>query len=244
MKSHDYDFRLPRLFVEAPLQAASTLPLTTEQTHYLKTVLRRPDGAQLRLFNGRDGEWLGAIQYTGKKDGQVALDRQLQPQSERALRLHLVFAPIKKDRMDFIIEKAVELGVTDLHPVLTQFTTLREINDVRITRQIAEAAEQCERLDLPALHPLTPLKDFTSRKPSWKTLAALEREDAPFIGAISPVPSEIGLIIGPEGGFSEEERALLAQNQSFAPVSLGPQILRAETAAIFGLSVLIGNFTK
>lgn len=244
MQSHDYDFRLPRLFLEAPLQGAATLPLTGEQTHYLKTVMRRPDGAQLRVFNGRDGEWLGTLSFHGKKDGSVVLQRQIRAPVARALKLHLVFAPVKKDRMDFMVEKAVELGVTDLHPVLTKFTVIRDINEERMTRQMHEASEQCERLDIPALHKLQSLRDFVKSWDGVPLLSALEREDAPFIGRLSPVPAETGLIIGPEGGFSEEERTLLITPDWVKPVNLGPQILRSETAAIFGLSVLLGNFTE
>lgn len=226
------------------MQEATTLPLTGEQTHYLKTVMRRPDGAQLRLFNSREGEWLGTLHFAGKKDGSVALQRQIRLPASRALTLHLVFAPIKKDRMDFMVEKAVELGVTDLHPVLTQYTTIRDVNEARMIRQIQEAAEQCERLDVPKLHPLQSLKDFIKTWRGTPLLAALEREEAPYIGSLSPIPPETGLIIGPEGGFSEDERLLLTQPDWVKAVNLGEQILRSETAALFGLSVLLNNFTK
>lgn len=231
--------------MEAPLAENATIPLSVEQAHYLKTVLRRPDGAALRVFNGKDGEWLGSLTFAAKKDANVALTRQIRSQPDRALNLHLFFAPIKKDRMDFMIEKAVELGVTDFHPLLTQFTTIRDINTERMTRQIAEAAEQCERLDLPGLHDLRPWKEFLSMdEPSLTILAALEREDTPFIGSITPIPAEAGLLVGPEGGFSDAEKSALLQLKWVKPVSLGAQILRSETAAIFGLSALLTNFTK
>ena len=240
MQSLDYDFRLPRLFVDAPLSNSATVPLSPDQTHYLKTVMRRPEDAELRLFNGRDGEWLGRLAFSGKKDGSVTLTRQIRNAAPRPLKLHLLFAPIKKDRMDFMVEKAVELGVTDLHPVLTQYTTIRDINPERMTRQIIEAAEQCERLDIPTLHPLRSLKDLPK---SWSkgipVFAALERMDAVAIGALPAIPQELGLLIGPEGGFSEDERDSLTKEAGVTAVSLGDQILRAETAAIFGLSALI-----
>lgn len=206
--------------------------------------MRRPDGAELRIFNGIAGEWLGTLSYTGKKDGTVSLIRQIRPPAPRPLKLHLVFALIKKDRMDFLIEKAVELGVTDLHPILTQYTTLRDLNEIRVQKQVIEAAEQCERLDLPELHPLLALKELEKSWPEdVPLLAALEREDAPFIGTLS-VSSETGLLIGPEGGFSGEERQALMAKPWIRPVGLGKQILRSETAGIFGLSVLSANFRK
>jgi 16S rRNA (uracil1498-N3)-methyltransferase len=240
MQSPDYDFRLPRLYVDAPLSSDAIAPLSPEQTHYLKTVLRRPEDAELRLFNGLDGEWLGRLAFSSKKDSSVSLIRQIREQAFRPLRLHLIFAPIKKDRMDFLVEKAVELGVTDLHPVLTQFTTIRDINPERMTRQIIEAGEQCERLDLPKLHPLRTLKDFI---PAWdKTIPVLggfERIDAPFISTIPNLPQELGLLIGPEGGFGDEERSALLTQSWIKAVSLGDQILRAETAALFGLVALM-----
>ena len=244
MHAHDYDFRLPRLFVEDALQQNIILPLTQEQTHYLKTVMRRPDGAKLRVFNGRDGEWGGVLAYEGKKTATLTLETQLRTQTPRTPLLHLIFAPIKKDRMDFMIEKAVELGACALHPVLTQYTSIRDINPERVTRQIGEAAEQSERLDLPELGKLSSLKDFAR---AWNTaipvFAAFERFDAPLIGQ-SDLPTEAGLLIGPEGGWSDEERDFLLTLPFIRPVSLGTQILRSETAAIFGLSLLTGNFTK
>ena len=245
MHAHDYDFRLPRLFVQDALQQDTSLSLTQDQTHYLKTVMRRPDGAKLRVFNGRDGEWGGVITYEGKKAASLALETQIRPQGARTPLLHLLFAPIKKDRMDFMIEKAVELGACALHPVLTQYTVIRDINPERVTRQIIEAAEQSERLDLPVLHKLSALKDFARLwNPAIPVFAALERYDAPLLGKSGQIPSECGVLIGPEGGWSDEERDLLIKLPFIRPVSLGDQILRAETAALFGLSLLTGNFTK
>jgi 16S rRNA (uracil1498-N3)-methyltransferase len=245
MHAHDYDFRLPRLFVEDALQQDSALALNQDQTHYLKTVMRRPDGAKLRVFNGRDGEWGGVITYEGKKSASLALTTLIRPQGQRTPRLHLVFAPVKKDRMDFMIEKAVELGACALHPVLTQYTVIRDLNADRVTRQITEAAEQCERLDLPGLSPLCSLKDFARTwNPDLPVYAALERHDATLLGQIRPLPAECGLLIGPEGGWSDEERTFLLGLPFIRAVSLGEQILRSETAAIFGLSLLTGNFTK
>jgi 16S rRNA (uracil1498-N3)-methyltransferase len=239
MQSHEYDFRLPRLYVDHDLEMSGVLTLSVEQVHYLKTVMRRPDGTDLRLFNGRQGEWLGTISYQGKRDGAVTLQRRIRTTPIRKLKLHLVFALIKKDRMDFMVEKAVELGVTDLHPVITQNSVIRDLNTVRMERQILEAAEQCERLDLPLLHPLASLKDMIRIWPrNIPLLAALERQNSPFISVIEEIMPETGLLIGPEGGFGEDERRLLLDQPWVRPVSLGEQILRSETAALFGISVL------
>ena len=219
--------------------------MSAEQVHYLKTVMRRPDGTKLRIFNGREGEWDGLLAFSGKKDGHIVIGQQIRPAAARVLRLHLVFALIKKDRMDFMVEKAVELGVTDLHPVLTQNTVIRDLNTVRMEKQVLEAAEQCERLDLPVLHPVLSLKDALKGWPrDVPLLAALEREDAALIGSSGATAPVTGLLIGPEGGFSEDERTLMLAHAGITPVTLGEQILRSETAALFGLSVLSANFTK
>lgn len=244
MKSHAYDFRLPRLYVPDDIHANAVLSLSIEQVHYLKTVMRRPDGTNLRLFNGREGEWLATLRFTGKKDATVTITEQIRPPANRSLGLHLMFALIKKDRMDFMVEKAVELGVTDLHPILTQSTVIRDLNSPRMERQVLEAAEQCERLDLPTLHPLLSLKDALEIWPKdYPLMAALERENASFIGT-QPAALNAGLLIGPEGGFSDEERKLLLDHKTVTPVTLGEQILRSETAALFGLSIMSSNFTR
>lgn len=219
------------------------MPLSGEQTHYLKTVLRRPDGAKLRVFNGEDGEWQASLHYTGKKGAFLKLQQLLRHAAPAQRRLHLVFAPIRKERMEFMVEKAVELGATDLHPVLTQYTVVRDINEERLRRQIMEAAEQCERLDLPRLHGLTDLKHFLASWTGKPLLAAIERVEASPVATYASL-AECALLIGPEGGFSEEEKENLACQASVHPVSLGNTILRAETAAIFGLSVLTAGFTK
>lgn len=211
--------------------------------HYLKTVMRRPDASQLRVFNERYGEWLGQLAYQGKKDGAVHLQSLVQEVKPRPQKLHLLFALIKKDRQDFLIEKAVELGVTDLRPLLSHNTVIRDLNGERTKRQIIEAAEQTERLDLPVLHHLVSLEQALRAWPADIPLyAAIERNAAPLLASILPVPAEAGLLIGPEGGFSEDERALLCASKKIQPVSLGAQILRAETAGLFGLSLLSGNF--
>ncbi len=238
MKNQDYDYRLPRLFVEGDLAESADLPLDEDSAHYLKNVLRRPDGSQLRVFNGRDGEYLAVFKAKDRKNHILSLGKQTRPQPARARALHLAFALIKKDRQDFMIEKAVELGVTHFHPVLTHQTVIRELNTERTLRQIREAAEQCERLDIPALRPLVKLDAFAAGWDDATPLyAALEREEVPALGR-ALTGGACGILIGPEGGFSETEREGLLKDRKITAVGLGDQILRAETAAIFGLSVI------
>lgn len=232
---------LPRLFVNVPLETGNPLALSAEQTHYLKSVLRRPDGSALILFNGKNGEWQATFTFAGKRDGTAIPQHMRRPQPPEATPLHLAFCPIRKERLDFLIEKAVELGVSDLHPVLSQRTVVRDLNRERIHCQIVEASEQCERLDVPMLHPLRSLSSLMGEWPSAVPLyVALERDGAPTLISIPRPKAASGLLIGPEGGFTEEEKSWLKTCPSINPVSLGPRILRSETAALVGLGFLSG----
>lgn len=228
----DY-FKLSRLYVEGPLSAGGRVPLTADQAHYLKNVMRRNDGDPLRIFNGRDGEWHGTLAELGKKSGALDLTYQIRTQPTTTRRVHLYFAPVKKAAMDWMIEKAVELGATDLHPVLTQNTEVRKLNDERLTKQILEAAEQCERLIVPVLHPISPLQGAFD--PKIPVMACVERQNMPEITKAAPKNGDIGVFIGPEGGFTAEEKALLTKMDGIIPVTLGDSVLRAETAACYAL---------
>lgn len=229
-------FKLPRLYVDAPLAAGSAIPLSPEQAHYFKTVLRRQDGDPVRLFNGRDGEWRCALKDLGKKSGLAVAAEKIRPQPDAAPGVHLYFAPIKKSRMDWLIEKAVELGATHLHPVLTQNTEVREINTKRLRQQVFEAAEQCERLDLPELCDMVKLQTLPEGLPM---LACLERaEAAPLTAALRP-KAVACILIGPEGGFTAAEAAWIGEQKNWIPVSLGPRILRSETAACMALAAVL-----
>ena len=239
MGNENFDYRLPRLFVESDLKEDTTLSLDEDSTHYLKNVMRRPDGSKLRVFNGRDGEFLAVFTPQSKKTYSLQIENLARPQPASGKEVHLVFALIKKDRQDFLIEKAVELGVTHFHPVLTQQTVIRDLNEKRVLKQIQEAAEQSERLDLPKLEKLRKLEEVSRDWEDTPLYAALERTEAEFFGKIS-IPADCGLLIGPEGGFSEVERETLLKNKKITPVSFGDQILRAETAALFGLSIIKG----
>lgn len=223
----------PRLYTELDLAHGMALALTGEQAHYLKNVLRKDEGDLLRVFNGRDGEWACRLSALNKKTGQAEPQTQIKPQPAPARRVHLYFAPIKKNRMDFLIEKAVELGVSDLHPVLTQNTETRKINAERLRAQMIEAAEQCERLDLPVLHPMQDLFAALHGAPV-PVLAALERGDHPDIRQVAApfATRDIAGLIGPEGGFTQPELERMAAQQNVHGVSFGAIILRSETAVV------------
>lgn len=188
----------------------------------------------IRVFNGQDGEYSTKILRLAKSEAQIELLEKTREQPAPARHTHLFFAPIKKHRMDFLIEKAVELGASDLHPVLTQYTEMRKINAQRLRTQIIEAAEQCERLTVPTLHPLSDLKKAVA---AWQNkdpiLWCQERTDAPLLKTLEGMKS--AFLIGPEGGFAPEETDFLAAQKKIRAVSLGPDILRSETAALYCL---------
>lgn len=239
MAKETFDYRLPRIVIDNDLSEGAELALNEDIAHYLKNVLRRPDESDLRVFNGRDGEFLGSVTTQGKKNHLLSVKEKIRPQPAATHEIHLVFALIKKDRQDFMIEKAVELGVTHFHPVLTQQTIIRDLNETRLIKQIREASEQCERLDIPQLAPLTKL-DSLNWPQDMPLYAGVERQDAPFLGSMTS-GTKSGLLIGPEGGFSDQEKEFLLKKKGITPVSLGDTILRAETAAIFGLSILVSK---
>lgn len=223
--------KLPRLYVDHDLAVGAEATLAEGQAHYLRSVMRLGVGDAVRLFNGRDGEALATLRTLDKKSAVASVTEQIRPQPPAPGQTHLLFTPLKKDALDFLIEKSVELGVTHLHPVLTHNTDVRRINDERLRQQIIEAAEQCERLTVPALAPLQPLETVLA---AWNKkiplFAALERFAAP--GLPQKFPRDIAFLIGPAGGFTEGEKAMLAPHA----VQLGPAILRAETAALLCLS--------
>ncbi len=226
-----------RLFIVDPLSIGQTLSLSTEQSHYLMNVMRCKVQDTVNLFNGSDGEFCFQITQIHKKgvSGNVvsyALVQKILPS------LTLIFAPIKQDRLSFMIEKATELGCTHFQPVLTQYTTMKRINRARILRIATEAAEQCERMCVPTCADLIPLQQYMQDKPDSPHIAfAYERLTAEGV-ITTPIDDKQlnALLIGPEGGFSEEEVLLL--RKKCTPISLGSLILRAETAAIVGLDRL------
>ena len=208
--------------------------LAADQAHYIKTVMRGREGQNIRLFNGRDGEWLCTLEGLTKKQAEVRPFNCIKEQPSVQGRIHLYFAPIKKQRMTFLIEKAVELGATDFHPTITQNTEVRKINEERMNAQIIEAAEQCERLTIPALHPVQSL-GAVLQKSEYPILAAVERAEARCMKDVT-IPGVVGFLVGPEGGFTAEEKNQMAAVDTVIPVSLGENILRSETAVLKMLS--------
>ncbi len=227
-----------RLHVAAALNAGAEIPLPEDQAHYLRHVLRQEVGAQLLLFNGRDGEWQAEIARFGKRDGSLRVREQTRRQ-QNGPDLWLLFAPIRQGRLETIVEKATELGAARIIPVLTRRCQVRQVNPARLLANAREAAEQCERLDLPEIPPLAELQSALGAWPQDRPLyVCLERAQArPLAEAITPGPA--ALLVGPEGGFAPEEANWLAGLPFVVPVGLGPRILRAETAAIAGLALLM-----
>lgn len=231
----DPNIKYSRLFINAPLKRNAQISLEKDHAHYLKNVMRKSVGDVIRLFNGRDGEWKGEIESIGKKSCDVRLIEQLRMQSEKTRKVALYFSPIKKQRMQILIEKSVELGVTDLHPVLMNHSDNTKVNLERLYAQVIEAVEQCERLDVPNISPPKKLDDFI-RDIDGPTYVCLERsEDALSISRVN-VSGDVAFLIGPEGGFSQHEREMILNHNALKPISLGENILRAETAAISCLS--------
>lgn len=225
-----------RLCVDHPLGAGQSVPLTEAQAHYLFGVMRLGAGDAVLLFNGRDGEWRATVAAAGKRGGSLRCDLQTRPQGI-APDLWLVFAPVKKARTDFIVEKAVELGVARLLPVQTDFTNAERLRQDKAEAHVREAAEQCETTFLPEIAPLTPLPRLLAgwdpaRRIYWADESGARRAEVSGSrhGGLQAGPAAI--LIGPEGGFSPAERARLAALPFVTPVSLGPRILRAETAAL------------
>lgn len=227
--------KLPRLYLDVPLSAGGDIPLDPGQAHYLGTVLRRRPGDGFRAFNGRDGEFLCRLQACSKKGGEATAETMLRPQGNPPRPVALYFSPIKKARLDWLVEKAVELGATALHPVITQNAEARDLNMERTKTRIIEAAEQCERLDIPSLHP--PIK-LAAIPQDIRIFACIERSnpDTPTLAKAVPETGDIALLIGPEGGFSNDEIAALLRSKNITPVTLGPRILRAETAVCAALA--------
>ena len=228
----------PRLYIDMALSEGAKIDLTKDQAHYVITVMRRKAGDPLRLFNGRDGEWLGRIESAKKNSCTLSIGTLLRAQEQTSKKVHLYFPPLAKARMDIAIEKGVELGATDFHPILTQNTEIRKIKRERIESQIIEAAEQCECMSLPRLHPmekLIPLLNDISDEPIY---ACLERYDAQPLQQALSASNDIRILIGPPGGFTQEERDSLIQNKAITAVSLGESVLRTETAILHALSII------
>ena len=221
---------LPRLFVHKPLAQWSQVELDGAPAHYLGNVLRLKEGAELLLFDGHSGEWLGKIVLVRKGRMVVVAERQTRPQ-ECVPDLWLAFAPVKKGRVDWLVEKAVELGVARLSPVITQRTIVDKLNLERMRAHIVEAAEQCGRTALADIDEPVKLDALLkAREPGRKLYFADETGGEPAASAFTTGPALI--LTGPEGGFTPDEAAAIRAAPNAHAISLGPRILRAETAAL------------
>ena len=221
-----------RLFIDHPLGSGQAVPLNADQAHYLSGVMRLPAGTMIEVFNGRDGAWDAEIVTASKRGGTLALRAQVAPQRDPP-DLWLIFAPIKKARTDFIVEKAAELGAARILPVQTDFTNSERIRQDRLQAHAVEAAEQCGGTFVPEVADLTSLsKLLDGWDPARRILWADESRVGPA-DALSGLPrGPWAVLIGPEGGFSPPERKRLRDATFVTPISLGPRILRADTAAV------------
>jgi len=238
-----------RLYVASDLAAGASIGLSREQAHYLKSVLRRAPGAALALFNGRDGEWSATIDAFGKGSCSVTVGERLRAQQEEG-DLWLVFAPVKRARIDFLVEKATELGASVLQPVMTERTQVERVNLDRLRANVMEAAEQTERLTLPEVRAPAALDRLLASWP-WgrRLLFCDETGESPDIAAALATEARgaWALLIGPEGGFAQRELDLLRKLPFVCAVGLGPRVLRADTAALAALAVfqaLLGDWAR
>jgi 16S rRNA (uracil1498-N3)-methyltransferase len=234
---------LPRLFLEHDLGAGGLVTLDREQSSYLGTVLRKRAGDSVIVFNGRDGAWRARLIEAGRKVLTLALEEQTAPQPEPAA-LWYGFAPLKAARLDYVVQKATEMGAGTIQPVITRFTQVTRLRADKLRANAIEAAEQCEVLNVPQIAPEIALPDLIARWPELHGDRALAVADE-GVASASPIEAlsalrgrRIGLLIGPEGGFSDDERNLLRAQSFVLPVSLGPRILRADTAAAAALAVI------
>ncbi len=243
-----YDFTTRRLFVEQDLQSGTALPLDRKKSNYLINVLRHKHQDSILLFNGRDGEWLSKLEVSGRKSVSLTPFEQTRPQPQDSL-LTYCFAPLKKGRLDYMVQKAVEMGAGKLQPVITEYTQNPKISLDKLNANIIEAAQQCGIISLPkCLEP----KKFNDFLISWdeKTqlifcdegslsqnpLEALDELKSKLASAEKMLP--LAVLIGPEGGFSEAERQLLHSKEFVTAIPLGPRILRADTAAVAALAIV------
>jgi len=234
------DFRKPRLFVDAALARGEAVALERNQSNYLGNVLRLSAGDTILVFNGRDGEWQAALAGRKRPDSLEIAD-QTRPQ-DRLPDLTYVFAPLKHARLDYMVQKAVEMGASALQPVLTRFTQISRVNSERMRANVIEAAEQCGILSVAGVAEPVPLDRYLSQRGGDRLLVFCD-EAADATNPLEalhrgPTGGGIDVLIGPEGGFAEEERATLLRQPRTLRLALGPRILRADTAGVAALALV------
>lgn len=234
------NYRMQRLFVDAGLSAGGRIDLSREQSHYLANVLRMKEGAELLVFNGRDGEWLARVAATARKAITLEPVAQTRPQPPLP-DLVYAFAPIKAGRLDYLVQKAVEMGAGVLQPVITQHTQMATVGIERLQANALEAAEQCGILAVPRVEAPLKLDALLSGWDAGRRLIFCDegaRTDNPLPALQAIGEGRIGLLVGPEGGFSEDERRRLRALPFVTAIPLGPRILRADTAAVAALALI------
>ena len=242
----------PRLFIDTPLAAGARIALERDQAHYLVNVMRREQGSGVRLFNGRDGEWQGVLAEASRRAAVLEIAGQLREQAG-VPDITLCFAPVKKARTDFIVEKATELGAARIQPVITRRTQSERVRTDRLQAIAREAAEQTERLCLPEIAEPVSLDQLLDQWPAttrlifcdeagegegpWGGKAGRAMSMADMLRGQTDLAGAWAILIGPEGGFAPEERSRLRGLEFVRPVTLGPRILRADTAALSALTL-------
>jgi 16S rRNA (uracil1498-N3)-methyltransferase len=243
------DFQSPRLFVDAALAAGETVALERSQSNYLGNVLRLSAGGTILAFNGRDGEWQASVSGRKRPDS-LNIVAQTRPQ-DRLPDLAYVFAPLKHARLDYMVQKAVEMGASSLQPVLTRFTQVSRVNGERMRANVIEAAEQCGILSIADVTEPIALDRYLTGRQGQRLLVFCD-EAADVTDPLQALQSEraassgVDILVGPEGGFAEEERAILLRQPRTLRLSLGPRILRADTAAVAALALVqaaLGDWT-
>ena len=235
------DFDSPRLCVPDSLGSGGLIELSAAQGNYLLNVLRLRDGARVLTFNGRDGEFAAALAPLGRKGAALRIEAQIRPQ-EYPRAIDYLFAPLKHARLDYVAQKAVEMGVRRLCPVLTRRTQVARVNLERLRANAREAAEQCGVIWLAEVDEARPLAEALARRAPGGVLVFCDEDAAQHSAAAAlaarPPPEAVSLLIGPEGGFNDEERAMILRAPDVVRLSLGPRILRADTAAVAALALV------
>ena len=236
-----FDFHSPRLFVEAPLAAGASVELDRNQSNYLGNVLRLAAGATILAFNGRDGEWQAVI--AGRKRPESLEISSLARPQDHLPDLAYVFAPLKHARLDYMVQKAVEMGAASLQPVLTRFTQVHRVNGDRMWANVIEAAEQCGILSIAAVAEPIPLERYLGQRAAQRLLVFCDEatdvtDPMQALGSERSSGGGIDVLVGPEGGFAEEERDMLLKQPRILRLSLGPRVLRADTAAVAALALV------
>lgn len=234
------NYKLARLFVDNPIIAGIEFEAGPQQTHYLTNVMRLGEGSELLVFNGDDGEWLARLKPRGKKRSFLHICEQTRPQPEPS-DLVYCFAPLKQGRLDYMVQKAVEMGAGVLQPVITQHTQVKKFGMGRIEANVIEAAEQCGVLSLPAIREPVALDRLldewdTERQLIFCDESAATNNPVPVLQSLAK--TKLGVLIGPEGGFSDSEREILHRLPYVTAIPLGPRILRADTAAVAALAIV------